>query len=147
MVVYLLGTPVLWPSKLQPIVAMSTTEAEYIAAATAVKEGLWVRQLWGAMKGTVDPLRLMCDNQSVLTLIQQRTVGIQGRTKHVDTQYHFVHERYMRDEISVQYVATADQRADVMTKPLAGASFARARTGLGLMSMTAFHYLGSGSEH
>jgi hypothetical protein len=65
----------------------------------------------------------------------------------VDTQHHFARERYMRDEISVQYVATEDQRAAVMTKPLAGASFARARTGLGLKSMTAFQHLGSGSKH
>jgi hypothetical protein len=144
MVVLFNGTPVMWLSKLQPVIATSTAEAEYIAAATAVKEGLWLRQLLGALQGKVEPVALYCDNQSAITLIQQRTAGTQGRTRHVDTQFHFVRERFMRGDITVGFVPSEDQRADIMTKPLVGASFAKARAALRLMSQHEFQGLGAG---
>jgi hypothetical protein len=144
MVIYLHGSPVMWLSKLQPVVATSTTEAEYIATAMVVKEGLWLRQLMGALRTSTKPVVLKCDNQSAITLIQQRTAGTQGRTKHVDTQFHFVRDRFMRGDITVQFVPSGAQRADIMTKPLAGACFQQARAGLRLMSRAEFVGLDSG---
>jgi hypothetical protein len=71
---------VVWLSKLQSIVATSTAEAEYIAAATATKEGLWVRMLLGEVHGSVSPLNLVVDNQSAVVLISQHTAGRSDRT-------------------------------------------------------------------
>jgi Reverse transcriptase (RNA-dependent DNA polymerase)/Integrase core domain/GAG-pre-integrase domain len=121
------GAAVLWISKLQPIVATSTAEAEYIASATATKEGLWVRKLLGDIHGKVSTVNLKVDNQSAIVLISEHTAGKSGRSKHIDLQFHFVSERFQRGEISVTFVPTADQHADIFTKQLGGPEFRRHR--------------------
>ena len=88
------GTAVLWSSKLQSVVATSTTESELIAACMGVKDALWVRKLLYELCGAMGKVRLMVDNQSALILITQPTAGQSARTKHIDIQYHFVKERY-----------------------------------------------------
>jgi hypothetical protein len=122
------GAAVLWLSKLQSIVATSTTEAEYIAAAMGTKEGLWVRKLLGDIYGRVSPLKLMVDNQAAVVLISEHTAGQSGRTKHIDVQFHFVRDRFQRGDVSVNFVPTADQRADMFTKQLAGPEYRRHRS-------------------
>jgi hypothetical protein len=119
---------VMWLSKLQSIVATSTAEAEYIAAAMATKDGLWVRKLLGEIYGKVSPLNLMVDNQSAVVLISQHTAGQSGRTKHIDVQYHFVRDRFQRGDVSVTFVPTGDQHADIFTKQLAGPEFRKHRS-------------------
>jgi hypothetical protein len=121
------GAAVLWISKLQSVVATSTTEAEYIAASVATKDGLWVRKLLAEMYGRVAPLTLSVDNQSALVLISEHTAGQSGRTKHIDVQFHFVRDRFQRGDLSVRFVPTADQKADMFTKQLGGPEFRRHR--------------------
>ena len=121
------GAAVLWISKLQSLVATSTTEAEFIAAAMGTKEGLWVRKLLGELYGHVQPLHLCVDNQAAIVLISEHTAGQSGRTKHIDVQFQFVRDRYQRGDVSVQYVPTADQCADMFTKQLGGPEFRRHR--------------------
>lgn len=122
------GRAVLWFSKLQSVVATSTAEAEYIAAAAATKESLWVRKMLGEITGAVQPIDLRVDNQSAIKLITQNTAGQSGRTKHVDVQFHFIKERFQRGDLSVDFVKTQDQMADMMTKQLGGPEFRRHRT-------------------
>jgi hypothetical protein len=59
----------MWLSKLQPVVATSTAAAEYIAAAPVVKEGLWLRQLMGALSTGPKPVVPKCNNQSAITIV------------------------------------------------------------------------------
>jgi hypothetical protein len=120
MIACLHGGAVLWGSKLQSVVATSTAEAEYIAAAYAAKEALWLRKVLSDVYGHVSPIVLHCDNQSALHLMTQHTAGVSGRTKHVDVQYHFVRDRFQRGELGVQFVATDEQLADMFTKALSG---------------------------
>ena len=89
---------------MQTVVETSTTEAEYISAATAVKEALWVRKLMGDVDGRVLRMPLYCDNQSALVLMKQRSAGAPGRSKRIDVQYHFIRDRYIRGDISVKFV-------------------------------------------
>jgi transposase InsO family protein len=120
------GGAVLWGSKLQPVVATSTAEAEYIAAAHAAKEALWLRKILSDIDGKVSRVVLHCDNQSTLHLMTQHTAGVSGRTKHVDTQYHFVRDRFQRGELGVAFVATDEQLADMFTKALPGPALGKA---------------------
>ena len=120
MVLTIHGRAVVWLSQLQSVVATSTTEAEFIAAATTVKEGLWLRKLLSEIRGFVTPVRLMCDNQSSVKLIKQPTAGQRGRSKHIDVQHHFIRDRYQRGDISVSYVESSKQLADIFTKQLPG---------------------------
>ena len=132
MVVLINGGPVTWRAKLQAVVATSTCEAEYIAAAEATKEVLWITNLGAEIAGKHRPLTLNVDKQAAITLTQRHTAGVNGRTKHVDVVYHFVRYRAMVMDIVIQFVPTAEMRADVMTKGLAGPAYIEATKGLGV---------------
>ena len=127
------GAAVMWRSKLQTVVATSTCEAEYIAAAAAAKEVLWLSKLLTELSGSFRKLVLSVDNQSALTLMQQHHAGVSGRTKHVDVNFHFLRFRVMNGDLGVQFVATDDQKADVLTKALAVAKLDTAVSALGLV--------------
>jgi hypothetical protein len=108
-----------WASKLQPTVAMSTCEAEFVAAATAAKEGLWLKTLLSEFTGKVKPVQLFVDNQGALKLIHHPYSH--QRTKHIDIAYRFIQDRVERGEIFCEYIRTDKMVADCMTKavPLA----------------------------
>ena len=124
------GTAVAWSSKLQSVVATSTTEAEFISAASATKEALWVRKILGELCGKVVPVQLRVDNQAALTLITQHTAGKSGRSKHIDVQYQFVRDRFQRGDLVVNFVSSRDQAADMFTKQLSGPEFRRHRNAI-----------------
>jgi muconolactone delta-isomerase len=116
------GQPVHWKSSKQSCVAQSTTEAEYIAASTAYKEVLWLRQL---LAQVLDPQEgfdlpstpLHIDNQSALQLAS--TIAINQRSKHIDVRYHAIREGVAHKQIALIDTDTQDQLADLFTKPLA----------------------------
>lgn len=124
------GAAVSWASKLQPTVAMSTTEAEYIAAAVAAREGIWLKQLLLDVGQTEGPVQLRSDNQSAIHLMHNP--GGTARSKHIDIAHHFVRDRVSRGDLAVRYVGTGEMVADVLTKALPGALLARCREGLGM---------------
>jgi hypothetical protein len=66
---------VLWGSKLQPIVAMSTTEAKYIAGGMAVKDALWMWKLLGAITGQEPSMALYYDKRSAMKIMTQHGWG------------------------------------------------------------------------
>lgn len=113
------GGAISWASKLQPTVAMSTCEAEFIAAANATKEALWLRQLLSEFTGLLKPTNLFVDNQGALKLINHP--HSHQRTKHIDIAYRFTQDRVERGEIVCNYIETEKMVADCITKavPLA----------------------------
>jgi len=85
------GQPVHWKSSKQSCVAQSTTEAEYIAIATAYKEILWLRQVLAQVIGKeLPPTPFHIDNQAALSLAA--SLAINTRTKHIDIRYHAIRE-------------------------------------------------------
>lgn len=131
-VVLMRGGPVVWKSKLQTVVAASTCEAEYVAAAAAAKEALWVRKLLGEMSGQVQRIPLYGDNQSALVLMKQHTSGASGRTKHIDVPFHFVRHRVMQGDLEAVFVPTDEMKADILTKALPGPKHEAGACALGL---------------
>ncbi len=131
-VVVMNGGPVLWVSKQQTVVAASTCEAEYIAAAFAAKEVLWLSALLAEVTGQYRPLVLGMDNQAALTLVKNGSTGSGGRTKHVDVTLHFVRDYVLRGDMSVRYVQTTEMKADVLTKGLSRQLHEKAVADLGL---------------
>jgi len=95
-----------WQSKLQPTVAMSTTEAKYMVAATAAKEGLFLRKLLMEFGMVVPPVTICCDNTSAIALMKDPMATM--RSKHIDSIHHFLRERVMRSEVIIQYCKTQD---------------------------------------
>jgi hypothetical protein len=111
------GTPISWSSKRQATIALSSTEAEYMAATQAAKEAIWLRRLLAELgQGPSEPTTVYEDNQSAIALAQNPVHH--QRTKHIDIQYHFVRERVEAKDIKLEYISTADQLADLCTKAL-----------------------------
>ena len=109
------GSAISWKSTLQSTVALSTTEAEYMAAAEAVKEAIWLRNLVQelGLKQEVNSV-VFCDNQSAICLVKNQ--AYHERTKHIDIKYHFIREAFTERNITVKKVDTADNPADMLTK-------------------------------
>ena len=128
------GAPITWASKMQTITAMSTTEAEYIALSTSLRE---VIPMMGMLQEArehgfkMDYLlpKVHCtifeDNSGALELAQ--LPRIRPRTKHINQSYHHFREHVERQEVSIHATPTEDQLADILTKPLPEPSFTRHR--------------------
>ena len=124
------GGAVTWSSKLQPTVAASTTEAEYMAAAAAAKEGLWLRKALYDL-GEVHPsIVIGCDNQAALAHIKNPIVSL--RAKHVEIHHHFIRERVEMGQLHFYYIPTASNASDVLTKPLGPQLHQGCMRGLGM---------------
>lgn len=109
--------PISWCAQKQSVVALSSTEAEYIAAATACREAVWLRQLLSDIgHPCARPTVLQMDNQSAMQIVKNPVYH--KRTKHIDVQFHFVREKYESGVIDVKYVPTNVQLADILTKAL-----------------------------
>jgi hypothetical protein len=84
------GGVVSWQSKLHKCVALSTTEAEYIAATEAAKEMLWMKRFLLELGVKQDEYVVFCDSQSAIDLSKNATYH--SRTKHIDVRYHWLRE-------------------------------------------------------
>jgi hypothetical protein len=109
------GGAISWSSRLQQTVAASTTEAEYMAAAFTIKEGLWLHKLFNDL-GLNIQINIKADNQSAIKLLKNPVLSM--RSKHIDVIYHFARERVARGEVSFQYIRTDNMVADALTKPV-----------------------------
>ena len=110
------GSAISWKASLQPVVALSTTEAEYIAVTEVIKEGIWLRGLLGELSSCSDKIDILCDSQSAIHLTKDQM--FHERTKHIDIKYHFVRDIISRGDILVKKISTHENPADMLTKPL-----------------------------
>jgi hypothetical protein len=106
-----------WSSKKQPTVALSTTESEYMAAAWAAREAIWIRSLLTDLNlPPLDPTSLYCDNTGAVAM--GLNPKFHGRTKHIGVRHHFIRERVESGEINFLNIRTHDNAADLFTKGL-----------------------------
>jgi hypothetical protein len=130
-VLMLNGGPVSWKSKRQSCVSLSTTESEYVAAAAAAKEIVWMRRLLQDLGcNQLKPTYLFCDNQSAIKLV--RNPQFHQRTKHIDVKFHFIRDLQEYKVIDVVYVNSEGQLADLLTKGLDGPRFRKLREEIGI---------------
>ena len=112
----LYGGAISWKSGLQSMVALSTTEAEYMAMTAAVKESIWLRGIAAEFGVEQKSISIGCDNNGAISLAKHQV--FHERSKHIDVRYHFVREEIERGNIVVFKVDTADNPSDMLTKPL-----------------------------
>lgn len=124
------GGAISWSSRLQQTVAASTTEAEYMAAASATKEGLWLRKLLNDLQLDITTIDINADNQSAIKLLKNPVFSM--RSKHIDVIYHFARERVMRGEVRFSYIRTDSMVADALTKPVPTSKFQFCRNAMGV---------------
>jgi hypothetical protein len=130
--VFLLGgAAISWSSKKQSSTAQSSTEAEYMAAAHAGKEALWLRNFAQEIGIAQDsPMPLYVDNQSAIAL--SKNPESHSRMKHIGVRYHFIRDHVESGEIELLYVPTGNQIADVLTKGLTKIKLDKFVSGMGL---------------
>lgn len=131
--VFLLGSAaVSWSSKKQPIVSLSTTEAEYIATTSCACQYIWVRRVLKVLGHEEENRTLIqCDNISTIKL--SKNAVSHGRSKHIDVRFHFLRDLVKDEIVELSYCSSQDQVVDIMTKPLKLDQFLKFRTLLGLM--------------
>jgi hypothetical protein len=111
-----------WSAKKQPVVSRSNTEAEYCSLAIATTELYWLRMLFQEIQIPlpVSPI-IWCDNVSALSLAANPVYH--ARTKHIEVDYHYIREKVLNKDITISFISTSDQIADVFTKGLSSARF------------------------
>jgi hypothetical protein len=155
-IMFFYGCPFIWKSALQTMVATSTTEAQFIAAATAVQEALWFHEVVRCITineelapQAYDTIHYYGDNEAAYTssarihFIRNHTAGVSGRSKHIDVTFKFLRDRYMRGDINVHSVSTTNQVADCFTKAFNGSGMKIARTRIGMMSVNEKYKFGT----
>ena len=101
----------------QKLVALSTANAEYIAASMACCEVVWLRKLFSELfEHMLDTTMIFCDNQSGIHLSENPV--FHDHSKHIDIKYHFIRDMVQWEAIRLQHVRTDEQVADILTKPL-----------------------------
>lgn len=107
---------VMWCSKKQSSVSLSSTEAEYVSMSMAASEACWLVNLLQDLDvQNCSPVKLYCDNQSAILNASTDSVK---RLKHVDIRYHFIKDLIKNNKIDIQYINTCEQLADMLTKSL-----------------------------
>ncbi len=125
------GAATTWVSQKQQVVALSTTEAEYVALSAAVQQGQWILQLLVDIgEGLTRPLVIREDNQAAIQIAKNPV--LHKRTKHIDVRHHFVRDVVHNGIIELSYINTKEQVADILTKALPRDQFQLLRTKLGL---------------
>ena len=134
-VIFFLGdNPISWFSRKQQVVALSSCEAEYIAAAAAACQGVWLETLRADLLGHNSlKISLKIDNMSAISLCKNPV--FHNRSKHIDTKFHYIRENVENEKIGVEHVGTSDQLADIMTKPLGRVRFIELRDRIGLQDV------------
>ena len=124
-----------WYSKKQPVVALSTAEAEYISLSAATQETIWLRRLLKDLSccTTKDPTTIREDNQGAIAIAKNPVYH--SRTKHIDIKYHYICEAIQDKAIQLEYCPTEEMLADILTKPLACEKFEKLREKMGLQEL------------
>ena len=134
-VMFFLGENLIsWQSHKQKVVALSTCEAEYIAATTAACQGVWLARLFGELKDEeAHCVELRIDNKSAISL--SKNPVLHDRSKHIDTRYHYLRECVEEGRMKVEYISSEGQLADILTKGLGRARFEELRSKIGMIEL------------
>ena len=123
-VLYLMGVPISWRSKGMKVVALSSTEAEYIALSEASKEIKFIYQVLVSLGFKVKlPIIVRVDNLGAIFMADN--ISVSQRTKHVDVRYRFVQQYCLDGFIKVIFVKTEENDADLFTKNLDGEKYTK----------------------
>ncbi|XP_062028617.1 secreted RxLR effector protein 161-like [Rosa rugosa] len=125
--VFLLSSgAVAWSSKKQPVVTLSTTEAEFIAA----------KRILEKLNHKISKCTtIFCDNSSAIKL--SKNPVMRGKSKHIDIRFHFLRDLSKDGVVELVHCGSKDQVADIMTKPLKLDVFVKIRELLGVCKLTA----------
>lgn len=120
-----------WTSKKQPTTALSSTEAEYVAATSAACQAIWLRRLLQDLSLNQEgATEILCDNMSTISMAKNPV--FHGRTKHIEIKHHFIREMVNEGSIELKFCPTNNQVADILTKGLSPAKHVYLRKLMGV---------------
>ena len=132
---HLLGCSLVsWNSKKQACVALSTTEAEYIAAGSCCAQSIWIKHHLEDYGIHLDNIPLRCDITSAINLTKNPIMH--SRTKHIEIRHHFIKDHVAKGKCKIEYIDRNNQLADIFTRPLARERFYVLRNELGILDFT-----------
>ena len=116
--VFSLGSgAVTWSSKKQETVALSSSEAEYVAAGAAAKQAIWLRKMLKDLCCNQEEATIVwCDNQSAIAIT--KNPSFHARTKHIEVQHHYIRKLVLEGKVVLKFCGTNEQDADIFTKAL-----------------------------
>jgi len=133
---HLLGSSlILWHSKKQACVALSTAEAEYIAVGSCCAQILWIKQQLEDFGLKMSKVPLLCNNTSAINLTKNHIQH--SRTKHIEVRHHFIRDHIANGDCEIKFVSTERQLADIFTKLLSKDRFYSLRNELGILDVHA----------
>jgi hypothetical protein len=133
-VLFLANGPVSWLTRRQKTIALSSTEAEYMAMSDTTRQISWIKPLLSEIGFKILKVPLYCDNQGAIFLATNPAQEM--RSKHIGIHYHYIRECVEEgDKIDLFYIPTDEQLADIFTKNLSSAKFETIHTG--------FHFISS----
>ncbi|CAJ2670756.1 unnamed protein product [Trifolium pratense] len=132
---FMLGSGAIsWSSRKQPIVTLSTTEAEFVAAASCSCQCVWLGNVLKHLRISQKNTTIInCDNSSSIKL--SKNPILHGRCKHIDVRFHFLRDLAKDGIIELVHCRTQDQLADIMTKPLKLDTFCDLRSKMGMADL------------
>lgn len=108
------GGAISWNSKKQPTVALSSTEAEFMAIVNTIQEGMWLKRLRRELFKNDDRVTIYGDNKGAIQVIINNSYS--PRTKHIDIKEKFIQENIKNGEFELKYLPTGEMAADILTK-------------------------------
>ena len=119
-----------WNSYAQPTVALSSTEAEYMALSDCSRQVTWIKNLMHELGYNLGPILIAGDNQGSIFIAKNPVT--EKRSKHIDLRYHFIRDRITDKTIEVVFIEGEHNPADMFTKNLGHVKFLRFRAELGM---------------
>jgi hypothetical protein len=129
----LFGGAISWMRKRQVVVALSTTEAEYMAATHASKETIWLHRLCSGIGFVEQTVRIECDSQSAIFLV--KNPSYHSKTKNIDVQYHFVRDMIKEKKVSLMKVDTLKNVVDSLKKSVRTEKFSWCKGSMGIVAL------------
>ncbi|GJR01694.1 ribonuclease H-like domain, reverse transcriptase, RNA-dependent DNA polymerase [Tanacetum coccineum] len=127
-------SPISWSTQKQATVALSSCESEFIAATAAATQALWLKRLLSKLTHSQEEkVTIQVDNKSAIALMKNPV--FHGRSKHIDTKYHFIRECVEKEDIQVEFINGEYQKADILTKALPKIKFLTMRQLIGLKDL------------
>ncbi|KAM2061615.1 hypothetical protein ACFX1T_046653 [Malus domestica] len=130
------GGAVSWKSKKQDVIADSTTEAEYVAAAEADKEAFWMKKFiteLGVVPTITSPVTLYCDNSGAIA--QAKEPRAHQKNKYFDRRFNIIRRYVAEGKVNILKVASADNVANPLTKPMSQIQLDRHMEKMGIRYM------------
>ena len=129
------GGPISWLSEKQAAVALSTSEAEYVALSSVTQEAVWLRKLLisDLQVTSQESTMIMEDNQGAISIAKNPVAH--SRTKHIDIRYHYIREAVQEGIVNLRYCPTEQMIADLLTKPLPREHFKMLRDAMGMVEV------------